>query len=1169
MLILHRAERTDTLADALAEVLARPLGDPMRPEIVSVPAAGVERWLAQHLARRLGTGTGEDGIAANIDFTGPSRLADAIGAAVLGDTRLHTAASLTAPDDPWRAAELTWPVLRVLDDRIDDPALDVIARHIGAGDASSPRIGRRYATARHLAELFDRYGRSRPSLIADWAAGHDLDGAGRPLRYDLAWQPAFWRAVRDEIGRPHPAENLPAVCDRLRTDPEAGGLPERLSVFGPTRITESFRRIAAAAAVHHDVHLFVPHPSPRLWEELGALVDADAGEGVPPRRGERELPELRNPLLAGLSRDLQELQLRLAPIVDRDLHHAPRQPVVADTALHAVQSGIRDDLAPAADLTAASASSNIPDTADPSVEVHACHGPERQIEVLRDRLLHLFAADPELQPRDVLVMCPDVETFAPLIRGAFGQAGLPHPAFDLRVRLADRGIRHVNPILDVIVGVVELAAGRVTAGEVVDLLGAPPVRTRFAMTDDDLDLIREWLAHSNVRWGLGVAERARYGLERFRQGTFDAGLDRIALGVVAEEADDEWLGTALPLAGVESTGIDLVGRFDEFLDRLGRVLAELREAAPAHRWAETLIDAVSSLTATEPADDWQRAQAIRMLSEAFGDTRPVEPEEVLRLADVRDLLAALVAGRPTRSNFRTGELTVCTMVPMRSVPHRVIVLLGVDAEVFPRVQRIDGDDVLGVDPLVGERNPRDEDRQCFLDAICAAQDSLLVFYSGADPVSGRRIPPAVVVSELVDTLTGLTGADPVRRHSLHGFDARNFTPGGVRGISGPFSHDSSMLAGAEALREPPRRPVVAAREVLPAPERTLDTDDIDLATLIDFHVDPIVAFIRQRLGARIPDDDRPHDDQLDVELEPLDKWGIGDRFLSRMLTGVPISDCEAAELRRGTLPPFAFGTRELRAISRAVTRLHGVVEPLRSGTPRTLDILVRLPDGRRVHGTVGEVFGDTGPAAVVRATYSKLKAKQQLSGWITLLAVAAAATQGNDAAGSVESAVLVGRAARGGGTSTVRFRRPEDPVPLLYDLVRLRDEGLRRPLPLPLEPACTFVENDGPGRRSTFSLANARRNFEDKFGPARDPHVRLAFGGDVLADVEFDDLLACPPPEDRTVGGVDSGPRTLGGVDSGPRTLGGVELPMADGEPLFAGLARTVWVPLNQHREGT
>ena len=103
---------------------------------------------------------------------------------------------------------------------------------------------------------------------------------------------------------------------------------------------------------------------------------------------------------------------------------------------------------------------------------------------------------------------------------------------------SDLGVRHVNPVIDTVVGVVELAAGRVTAGDVLDLLGTEPVRARFAMTDDDLDLVREWLGHSNVRWGLGAAERARFGLERFRQGTFDAGLDRIALGVVAEETDD-------------------------------------------------------------------------------------------------------------------------------------------------------------------------------------------------------------------------------------------------------------------------------------------------------------------------------------------------------------------------------------------------------------------------------------------------------------------------------------------------------------------------------------------------------------------------------------------------------------------------------------------------------
>ncbi len=163
----------------------------------------------------------------------------------------------------------------------------------------------------------------------------------------------------------------------------------------------------------------------------------------------------------------------------------------------------------------------------------------------------------------------------------------------------------------------------------------------------------------------------------------------------------------------------------------------------------------------------------------------------------------------------------------------------------------------------------------------------------------------MVVSELVDTLTALTGdSSIVRRHTLHGFDARNFVDGGVPGIPGPFSHDASLLDGAKALRGPVEPIVPAARQELPEPATAPDDADIDLSTLVDFHVDPIAAFVRQRLGARIPDDETPHDDQLDVELEPLDKWGIGDRFLTRMLSGVSLADCEAAELRRGTLPPL-------------------------------------------------------------------------------------------------------------------------------------------------------------------------------------------------------------------------------------------------------------------------
>ena len=1114
--------------------------DPLCSEVIAVPAAGVERWLAQHVSGRIGSSGRGDGIAANIDFCSPTQLADRITRAVAAGPGGGSVPSVT--DSPWRTDALVFAVLRVLDDMLDDPRMALLARHLGrtpetADDAH--RTTRRYATARHIADLFSRYGHSRPTMLAEWAVGADTDGVGRPVPVEMAWQPEFWRRVRARIAEPHPAETLGTTCALLRGDPECVStsvVPERVSLFGPTRITASMLEVLSAVSVHRDVHVFVPHPSPALWSaitELAADRIADGPEKAvgPVRRASRPAPGIAHPLLASLSRDVQELQLRLAPLVDHDHHHRSRHPA-STTTLGTLQGDTRDDVALAASPADADRQSGSPLT-DTSIEVHACHGPERQVEVLRDRILHLFADDTTLEPRDVLIMCPDIETFAPLIRGAFGQPGLGHPAFDLRVRLADRGLRHTNAVLDVVASVVELAAGRVSAGDVVDLLSRPPVRARFSFTDDDLDMIREWLSAANIRWAIDDTQRTRSGLADFAQQTFEAGVDRIVLGVVADEDGGQWLDRALPLAGVDSTHIDLVGRFAEFIDRLARVLRACLVEHSVEEWAELLTGCINELTATDRDDEWQRAQAIRTITTAL---EPDDGEDAitLRLGDVRDLVTAMVAARPTRANFRTGELTVCSMVPMRSVPHRVIILLGVDAEAFPRSRRTDGDDILGVDPLIGERNPRDEDRQMFLDALCAAGDNLIVFYTGADPVSGARVPPAVVVSELVDCVAGIRGVDPtavIIRHTLHGFDAANFTAGAIPGVPGPFGFDPALLDGARALQAEP----VAAEPISAVALPALQSDDVELADLIAFLTNPFDAFLRQRLGARLTDDERPHADELDIDLDALSAWSIGDRFLSQMLAGADLATCQAAELRRGTLPPFAFGTRALADISDRVGRLHDAVVAARTGSAVSLDAVAVLPDGRRVHGTVADVY-DT---SIITATYSTLRAKQRLSTWIRLLLLGAAGS-------AVTQALVIGR--KGGKTSSVSrslLAMPDDPAAILYDLVRVREGGLRRPLPMPIDCAVDFVERHTTPARMPMALQLARRSFDRDFGASADRALRFLYTGDPTTPVDFDALLAEPTPASGDYAGV--------------------PLPSAPGEPLFCGVSHVVWGPLLTH----
>lgn len=1090
MFTLHRAERADTLADALATALSVPLVDPMATEIVAVPAKGVERWLAQHLSSTLGASAGAaDGISANVDFASPTRIVARIVEGLSKDVQAS---------ERWRADRMIWPVLATLDEHIDDPRLAVLAHHVGRDDSTGSRLrrGRRLSTARTIANLFDSYGWQRPTMLADWAADRNTD-ATTPLPESLTWQPWFWRLVRERIGVPHIAEELDTITSHLRETPSLVDLPARLSIFGPTRIPETMREVLSALAVHRDVHLYLPHPSDALWQ----MVDATSARDSNQRAAATKL-DLTNPLLASLSRDVVELQECVGPYADTSVYHpAADAGEPSTTLLQHLQASLRHN-------SAGPIAGSVPDS---SLELHACHGAERQVEVLRDRLLRLFVDDPTLQPRDVLIMCPDVEEYAPLIRGAFGQTGLDHPAFTLRVRLADRGLRQTNDVLNAVASLLELAAGRARVGDLVDFAGQTPVRTRFGFSDDDLDTLANWCTRANIRWGVDVTQRLRFGLGGFPQGTAQTGLDRIVLGVVADESEDEWLATSLPLAGVDSTATDLVGRIAEFFDRIGSLLSTLAAPRRASGWAEVLRAAIDQLTATEPDTEWQRAQAVSLITEALDLPVGIDPTD-LELNDVRDLMTGLLAARPTRANFRTGELTVCSMVPMRSVPHRAIILLGLDDGAFPRIRGVDGDDILAVVPFVGERDIRNEDRQVFLDALTAARDHLIVFYSGADAVSGVEVPPAVVVSELIDAAHTILDVGPgqvspiVTRHTLHAFEHSNFVtddaPGGLQ------SFDSTLLPGARALAglttgdAAATEPALLRAATLPA----AGSGDIELDEFIRFLVNPLEGFVRQRLGASLPEGLDGHADQLDIDLDGLQAWAIGDRLLAALLDGDDLGVAQKAEMRRGTLPPFTFGTVAMRPIVDRADAVFRAAQPWRSGTAAAIDVRFELPDGRRMYGTIGDIFTDSsGTSRLCTVTYSRVSSKQRLQTWIKLLALAANASHA-----PVQVAAVVGRGSgRGTRTAAHRFTAPSDAADLLTMLVAFYDAARRQPIALPLSAANAAAEDFDKKGNHAMAMRRASYAFSNAFDA--DDYQGYVFRGEPGVPVSFDELARAMP----------------------------------------------------------
>ncbi len=874
----------------------------MEAEVVAVPTRGVERWLAQRLSAVLGTSPGGvDGVCANVEFPFPGRLVNGAVATAVGADR---------EVDPWLPARSVWPLLDVVEACLDEPWLAPLAAHLGGMGADASNRARRLSTVRHIADLYDRYAVHRAAMLRTWAEGHE-DG----------WQAELWRRLRARIGAPSPAERLDEACSRLRADPTLVDLPARLSLFGMTRLPASYLDVLAALAIGRDVHLFLLHPSAALWARVAAIT-----RDRPPivRRDEDETAELpQNPLLASWGQDAREMQLVLAGRRDAGVHDHLVVEERRSSLLALLQAGVRGDRAPPGlPLPGDDDERVVVDADDRSLQVHGCHGRARQVEVVRDAILHLLRDDPTLEPRDIVVMCPDIEDFAPLIHAVFGRGtdreaeGDALPAgvegIDLRVRVADRSLRQTNPVLGVVAQLLDLAGGRLTASQVLDLAGRLPVRRRFHLDDADLARIAQWAREGGVRWGLDAAQRASYKLERLSANTWRSGWDRVLVGVAMAEEGQRLFGGVLPLDDVGSGDIDLAGRFAELLQRLHEVVDAFAEPMPLEGWAAAIAGAADGLTAAPGGAAWERVELGRLLEGvvAEGTTDGDVTGTELALPEIRALLADRLRGRPTRASFRTGHLTICTLVPMRSVPHRVVCLMGLDDGAFPRHTARDGDDLLLRDPHVGDRDARTEDRQLLLDALLAATDHLVITYAARDERTNLRRPPAVPLGELLDVVdrtarfpdVAVTRERVVVEHPLQPFDRRNFHEGAlVRERT--WSFDRVALDGARALSGDRTGPPLFLDQPLPPRGESV----VELDELVWFVQHPVRSFLRGRLGVWGGWAEDELNDALSVELNALEKWKVGNRLLEARLAGAEMERCIAAEIARGELPPEPVG----------------------------------------------------------------------------------------------------------------------------------------------------------------------------------------------------------------------------------------------------------------------
>jgi len=872
MFILHTSNRTERLAQSLASILSRDASPSLfRKELFLIQSRGIERMLSQFLSEYFG-------VWCNADYLLPIQFID----------YLSTLTGVTSKSQIFTRDTLTWQLENLLRDTADSSLAPL--RTYLAGDQSALK---RFQLARQLAHVFDQYQIMRMDILEAWEADTIVT-----LDESEVWQKELWRKLRNTSpGMLHRGEVIAQLITSLDVMGQNGiRLPERIFVFGLHTMPPLFLSALNMLSVKIDVHLLLLSPCELYWGDIESKR-VRARRILADRASELSGPseDLNyHPLLVSFGRQgahFQELLLdRIDTYCDGEVTFV--EPLEGNdcSLLHNLQADIFRGSEPQRDRAV-----NV--DSDTSIQVISCHSRMRELMVLKDQILSWMYGDQSLELHEIIVMAPDIQDYALLIPAVFE---------DIQHSIADRNVRKRNSYFDVFMQFLELFSGRYGWTEIVSILERPEVFPRFALSAGDLETIRQWVIQVGIRWGLSAQQRARDNLITSEAGTWKSGLERMLMGYAIDS--EELVAGVLPFTELEGSDGELLGGLCQFIDIVDQNCVSFAKDKTLAKWSDELRSLCTAIFAESDHPDLLALNQV--LSELGGTYSNYHRSEVS--FQVIEIWLQSVVETCSSGGFLSGKLTFCSMLPMRSVPFRVICLLGLNEGEYPKQDYFPTFNLMGKQYRHGDRSNRADDRYQFLEAIIAARERLYLSYVGQSIRTNKKIPPSVVVNELLECLQIHYGTDDLTVHHPLQPSNRNYFTRGSR----LFSYDEHFCQVASNFR---------SREDSnygPWLQSTVEDETqsrYELSALVRFFSQPQVYLVRHLLGINLSGNERfPDDDEL-FRFDPLSHYSVEQEIVEALMRGtesMPILTRIQAESR------WPLGTPGSISFQREVTQLH-------------------------------------------------------------------------------------------------------------------------------------------------------------------------------------------------------------------------------------------------------
>lgn len=939
---LYTSNRLEILAEKLAGILSHPLSSPMEPEIIVVQSKGMERWISMELAQRLG-------IAANIRFPFPNAfIYEMIGKVIPG-----------IPDpSPFDAEIMTWKIMNLLPSCMLLPGFETIRNYL-----KTPGYDLKcYQLAERIADTLDQYLLYRPEMMLQWQQGKENH-----------WQAILWRKLiqgNEDLHRAALARRFIAALEKIPG--QVNGFPRRIAVFGISALPRFHVQIFHAIARFTEINFFILNPCQEYWSDI--LTDREAkritDRALTPRDDTDKLHlERGNPLLASmgkLGKDFFDLILEFDP-QQFECFAAPGNPNLLAT----IQSDILSLIDPETQ-----GEKRLIDQNDASILVHSCHSPMREIEVLHDQLLNLFQQNPDLLPKDILVMTPDIETYAPYIQAVFD---LPeNDPKRIPFSIADRSVRSEGEIVGTFMAIVDLAGSRFAASQVMAILENESVHQKFQLSGSDLELIRQWIQDTRIRWGIDAKNRGEFGLPEFSENTWRAGLERLLLGYAMPGQNENLFAGILPYDNIEGSDTIVLGKLLDVVDQLFKTAQLINRSKKLSDWTGFLFNMLDSFFAP---DDEQTSE-FQMIGQAIHELAKMEDladfDEKVDIKIIKSHLNRHFEKSGFGYGFISGSVTFCAMLPMRSIPAKVICLVGMSGDSYPRQAKQLGFDLIAKHPQPGDRSLRNDDRYLFLEALLSAREKLVISYVGQSIQDNSVIPPSVLVSELLDyieksfQIEGKNISDHIQTtHRLQAFSPEYF-----KNDPRLFSFSNEYFQAARQLLEPRQNLIPFITTGLSSPETKWKT--LAITDLCSFFANPARFLLNQLLGIYLREGAGIIEDTESFEVSGLEKYVLEQTLVEKKLEQQDLKKLYSIVRAAGQLPHGVVGESVYGDLSQGVENFVEKTKPFISKMRLApLEVDLNISDFNLI-GSIDFIY----PERLIQFRYAKVKARDRLKLWI-------------------------------------------------------------------------------------------------------------------------------------------------------------------------------------------